>query len=313
MIAAEEIGRRFGRTVALDRVSFTARDGEALGFLGPNGAGKTTMIRILTGLLKPTEGRVFIDGIAMEEAPFRIKKKIGYLPESNPLYGDMRVCDYLRFAAAAKGVPKHHIEDRTDTVIMECGLAGWEHRMVGKLSKGYRQRVGLAQAVINDPSFVILDEPTSGLDPGQIVEFRSLIRGLKGKRTVLLSTHILPDASAICDRVLILRKGRIVAVDTVEELGRRLRPSAEWVLSVSGPREEVDSAFRNINGIMDLRITEGKIENEWIVTARTDRDTDPRQEFVQAVVKNGFRLLELRPSELSLEDVFLDLMTEDPR
>ena len=311
MIRIENVSRRFGPVLALEDVSFLAGDGEAVGLLGPNGAGKTTLIRILTGLLRPTAGRVEIDGIPMEEDPISIKKRLGYLPENNPLYGDMRVAEYLGFAAEMKGLPRARIDEAVGKAVSDCGLAGWESRILGKLSKGYRQRVGLAAAIINDPALVVLDEPTSGLDPGQIVEFRALIRGLKGRRTILLSTHILADAGAVCDRVVVLRKGRIAAVDTVEALGRRLRPQAVWDLTVAGRLEVVEASFRSVSGILELSVIPAGREGEWRIKAVTEEERDPRQDFVRLVADGDLKLLSMRPALLTLEDIFMGLMTGD--
>ncbi len=307
MISAEKISRRFGAAAVLHDVSFTAPSGEVVGLLGPNGAGKTTTIRILTGLLDPSGGTVRIDGIRLDEDPRAVKRRIGYLPENNPLYLDMKVAAYLDFAAEAKGVPKRRRSSSVAEAIETCGLAGHEKRTIGKLSKGFRQRVGIAQAVVNDPSVIILDEPTTGLDPAQIVEFRNLIRLLKQDRTILLSTHILSDASAVCDRLVILRKGRVVAEGSTEALGRRIKPVTEWALAVEGPRASVDAAFGGLQGILRVDVGAGKAPNRWEIRAFTENDADPRRAFLATIVAYDLKLLELLPAKVDIEEIFLEL------
>lgn len=307
MIVAEKISRRFGAAAVLRDVSFTAPSGEVVGLLGPNGAGKTTTIRILTGLLAPSSGTVRIDDLLLDEHPDAVKARIGYLPENNPLYLDMKVASYLDFAAEAKGVPDRKRPSCVEKAMADCGLAGFENRTIGKLSKGYRQRVGIAQAVVNDPSVIILDEPTTGLDPAQIVEFRGLVKQLKRDRTILLSTHILSDAAALCERLVILREGSVVAEGTTEALGRRIKPVTEWSLAVEGPRDTVDKAFGNLNDILRLEMKPGKAEGRWDIGVYTENDVDPRRALLTAIVAYDLKLLELLPAKIDIEEIFLEL------
>src|SRR3989440_7749384 len=223
MIKVEGLTKRYARTVAVNDISFEVEKGQIVGFLGPNGAGKTTTMRVLTCFLPPTSGKATIAGFDVQEQPMEVKRRIGYLPETPPVYPEMEVIEYLDFVGRIKGVPKSNLRSRIDEVMQKCAVTDVRNKQIGKLSKGYRQRVGLAQAILHNPDVLILDEPTSGLDPGQIIETRDLIKGLAGEHTIILSTHILPEVEAICEHVVIIAKGKLVATDTVENLTSRLR------------------------------------------------------------------------------------------
>ncbi|MBI5682169.1 MAG: ATP-binding cassette domain-containing protein [Deltaproteobacteria bacterium] len=229
MIQVENLTKNYGSHQALKGISFTVNKGEILGFLGPNGAGKTTTMRILTGFFPATSGKAVVAGFDVFEEPMEVRKRIGYLPENVPLYRDMVVTDYLKFAAGIKGIKKYDMDDRVNKVMDDCALQDVSRKLIGELSKGYRQRVGLAQALVNDPDVLILDEPTIGLDPNQIIEIRKLIKGLAGKRTIILSTHILPEVSMICHRVVIINKGEVVAVDTPQNMTSRIQGGRVWM------------------------------------------------------------------------------------
>jgi len=237
MIDVRNLTKRYGELTAVDRVSFTAQKGEILGFLGPNGAGKTTTMRIITGFLPATDGTVQVDGFDIFEHSHEVRKRIGYLPESPPLYNDMSVSAFLRFVARIKGVPRSEMREAEERVVETCGLSGVAHRLLGHLSKGYRQRVGLAQALIHRPSVLVLDEPTIGLDPRQIIEIRSLIRALAGERTVILSTHILPEVTQLCQKVVIINEGRIAVEGGLADLTREASLEEVFLRYISGNGE----------------------------------------------------------------------------
>ena len=310
MIEVQHLTKRYGAFTAVDDVSFRVERGEILGFLGPNGAGKTTTMRVLTGYMPPTEGKAIVAGFDVFEQPIEAKRRTGYLPETPPLYPDMTVRDYLDFVAKIKGVPRHERRTRVETAMERTRVADMARRHCGKLSKGYRQRVGLAQALLHNPDVLILDEPTAGLDPKQIIETRELIKALAGDHTIILSTHILPEVSQTCQRVVIINRGRVVAVDTPENLTARLRGSEAMYLEVDGLGGDVKSALERVPGVTRVApaaargpITGFEIESE------TGRDV--RRELAAAIVTRGWGLLELRPMRMSLEEIFLSLTTED--
>ena len=310
MIEVQHLTKRYGPFTAVDDVSFKAERGEILGFLGPNGAGKTTTMRVLTGYMPPTEGRAIVAGYDVLDEPIEAKRRTGYLPETPPLYPDMTVQDYLAFCARIKGVPRENRKTRVATVMERTRVADMATRHCGKLSKGYRQRVGLAQALLQNPDVLILDEPTAGLDPKQIIETRQLIKELGGDHTVILSTHILPEVSQTCHRVVIINKGRVVAVDSPENLTSRLRGSETMYLQVDAPGADVAPALAAIPGVTrvvpsDVRATAAGFEIE------SESGRDVRRELAAAVVTRGWGLLELRPTRMSLEEIFLHLTTED--
>ncbi len=306
LVEVEEIGREFhGRWVLRD-VSFTVREGEILGFLGPNGAGKTTTMRIITGYLPPSTGRVRVAGYDVIENPLEVKKRIGYLPENPPLYKELTVKEYLKFVMEIKGVPTRIRKERLSEVIDYCGLKDVYGRLVGNLSRGYRQRVALAQALISDPDLLILDEPTSGLDAVQIAEVRSLIKSLRGKHTVILSTHILPEVTATCDRVIIISKGKIVAEDTLEGLEARLRPSKKVEVKVARYADRVVEELKKLPSIISVSPS-----GDDSILVEYPQNLDLREDIARVIVSTGAGLLELKPVSMTLEEVFLELVTEE--
>ncbi|HET8761532.1 MAG TPA: ATP-binding cassette domain-containing protein [Nitrospiria bacterium] len=311
MIQVRDLTKRYGPTTAIDRVGFEVRAGEVLGFLGPNGAGKTTTMRIVTGFVPPTSGSVVVAGYDVLDQPLDAKRRIGYLPETPPVYPELTVLEYLRFTARIKGVPRRAVSAGVDRVLGQCGLGDVRGRLIGNLSKGYRQRVGLAQALIHDPPVLILDEPTVGLDPKQIIEVRELIRGLGGAHTVILSTHILPEVTATCQRVVIINEGRIVAVDTHEGLAARLRKSEKIRVTLLRPGPDVEDVIRKLPNVVGVSAdhAEGAEGRSWLV--ESDLGHDVREALARCAVTREWGLVELRPMGMSLEDVFLKLTAED--
>ncbi len=310
MIEVEGLTKRYGPAVAVSDISFQVQRGEILGFLGPNGAGKTTTMRVITGFLTPTAGRVRVAGVDVVEKPLEAKRHLGYLPENPPVYPDMRVREYLTFVARIKGVPRNDIKRRVDEVAEKCSVADVQKKQIGKLSKGYRQRVGLAQALIHDPDVLVLDEPTAGLDPKQIIETRDLIRGLAGRHTIILSTHILPEVSKTCQRVLVINQGQVVAEGTPEELTRRLQGYETVLVTAEGPAPEIMDRLQRVSGV---NLVEPREAADTRVTfeVHAEKGQDVRAELARAVVESGWKLLELKTSGLSLEDIFLKLTTKD--
>jgi ABC-2 type transport system ATP-binding protein len=311
VIEVQHLTKRYGRVTAVDDVSFRVERGEILGFLGPNGAGKTTTMRILTGYMPATEGRATVAGYDVFDKPIEAKRRTGYLPETPPLYPDMTVREYLDFVARIKGVSSAERAARVDAVMRRTHVDDMASRHCGKLSKGYRQRVGLAQALLHNPEVLILDEPTAGLDPKQIIETRDLIRGLAGDHTIILSTHILPEVSQTCQRVVIINKGRVVAVDTPDNLTARLRGAETMYVEVDAPGQDVAAALTRIPGVTrvapaDQRHDSGGYEVE------SDRGHDVRRDIAREIVTSGWGLLELRPMRMSLEEIFLQVTTEEP-
>ncbi len=310
MIEVEKLTKRYGRETAVDGISFGVERGEILGFLGPNGAGKTTTMRILAGYLPPTEGRAKVAGFDVFEDPLSVKRRVGYAPETPPLYPDLDVVTFLGFCARIKGIDASKRRPHIEEVMEKARVADVRRKLIGRLSKGYRQRVGLAQALLGSPQVLILDEPTAGLDPKQITETRELIRSLGGEHTVVLSTHILPEVSMTCSRVLIINKGRVVAEDTPDNLVHRLKGSRPVRLEVRGETGPVFEAIRQVPGIANVRpLGGGDGFVAFDVEAEAGRDV--RGDLARAVTHGGFDLLGLSQSGLSLEDVFLQLTTED--
>ena len=310
MIEVQHLTKRYGPVTAVDDVSFKAERGEILGFLGPNGAGKTTTMRILTGYMPPTEGKAIVAGYDVLEQPIDAKRRTGYLPETPPLYPDMTVRDYLDFCARIKGIPRAGRKARIDTVMGRTRIADMAARHCAKLSKGYRQRVGLAQALLHNPDVLILDEPTAGLDPKQIIETRQLIKELGGDHTVILSTHILPEVSQTCHRVVIINKGRVVAVDTPDNLTSRLRGSETMYVQIDAPDADPRDTLQRVPGVRRVGVSDARGNvNGYDVESETGRDV--RRELAAAIVSRGWGLLELRPMRMSLEEIFLHLTTED--
>jgi ABC-2 type transport system ATP-binding protein len=309
MIEVQGLTKRYGPVTAVNDVSFRVEAGEILGFLGPNGAGKTTTMRIITGYMPASEGTVVVAGHDVFDQPVEAKRRTGYLPETPPLYPDMTVREYLTFVARIKGVPRREIANRVDGVMKKTWVADMAARHCAKLSKGYRQRVGLAQAIIHNPDVLVLDEPTAGLDPKQIIETRQLIRELGGSHTIVLSTHILPEVSQTCQRVVIINKGRVVAIDTPDNLTARLRGSETMFLQVAGAEIEVAAALSSVSGVTRVATTarNGVLD----VEVDSEQGRDVRRDLAATIVAGGWGLLELRPMRMSLEDIFLSLTTEE--
>jgi len=310
VIEVQHLTKRYGRITAVNDVSFRVERGEILGFLGPNGAGKTTTMRILTGYMPATEGKAIVAGFDVFDQPIEAKRRTGYLPESPPLYPDMSVAEYLDFVAKVKGVPSNERRERIRYVMERTRISDMGARLTGKLSKGYKQRVGLAQALIHNPDVLILDEPTAGLDPKQIIETRQLIKQLAGDHTIILSTHILPEVSQTCQRVIIINNGRVVAVDTPDNLTARLRGSETMYVQVDASGADAAPALTRIAGV--TRVAESDRRDSAVgYEVDSEQGRDIRRELARAVVSNGWGLLELRPMRMSLEEVFLSLTTED--
>lgn len=311
MIEVQGLSKRYGRTVAVEDLNFSVRKGEILGFLGPNGAGKTTTMRVLTGFLPPTLGKVTVAGYDVMKDPLEAKRRTGYLPETPPLYSDMRVEEMLAFAGRIKGVPRRELKERIEETAAKVAISDVRQKIVGHLSRGYRQRVGLAVALIHDPEVLVLDEPTAGLDPKQINETRRLIKNLAGDRTIILSTHILPEAAHTCNRVMILNAGKLVAEDTPENLTARLQGYETMRLLVEGPEAPIQERLARVPGVTGVTAMpggEGRVE----FSVQMEKGQDSRKELARTVVEAGWGLLELRPVGLSLEEIFLKLTTEEP-
>lgn len=300
MIKVSGLTKDYGTRRAIQNLNFDAQQGEIVGFLGPNGAGKTTTMRILTGYMPPTDGEAIVAGYDVVEESLEVRKRVGYLPESVPLYYDMVVFDYLKYMGELRHIP--NVDDRVDEVLDMVGLSSRSNGYVGNLSKGMKQRVGLAQALLHRPEVLILDEPTIGLDPGQVVEVRQLIRDIGKERTVLLSTHLLNEAQNLCDRVLIINKGKIVAEDTTENLQARLLGAERVVVRVRGEADELAATIKSVKGVRKVEtLNDGGVEFEFA------SGKDLRPEVAKQVIKDGYDLLELRPLGLSLEEIFLEL------
>lgn len=304
-IQIEHLSKHYGPQRAVDDISFTVQTGEILGFLGPNGAGKTTTMKMITSYMAMDAGDVLIGGTSVKRAPDQIKKNIGYLPEHNPLYLDMPVIDYLEFCASLQGVPRRQWPDRIREMVRQCGLDQEKHKKIGELSKGYRQRVGLAQAMIHDPAILVLDEPTTGLDPNQIVEIRKLIRELGQEKTVILSTHILPEVEATCDRILIINRGQIVADGTADTLRQQARGQqlVRVSLEEAEPPEALE-AFRKLPSVAQVHYRNGEA-NHFEVQSHSHRDV--ARDIFHRCVDRHWILTELTPVETKLEDIFRDL------
>jgi gliding motility-associated transport system ATP-binding protein len=310
VIEVQHLTKRYGRFTAVDDVSFRVERGEILGFLGPNGAGKTTTMRILTGYMPATEGKAIVDGFDVFDQPIEAKRRTGYLPETPPLYGDMTVTDYLTFVAKIKGVPTGERRQRIKAMMERTRIDDVGSKLCSRLSKGYKQRVGLAQALIHNPDVLILDEPTAGLDPKQIIETRELIKDLAGDHTIILSTHILPEVSQTCQRVVIINKGRVVAVDTPDNLTARLQGSETLYVQIDAGGADATDALGRVAGV--TRVVESDRQSSVIgYEVESEQGRDVRRELSRAIVNGGWGLLELRPTRMSLEDIFLSLTTED--
>lgn len=305
MIKIDRVTKIFGPTVAVRNISFEVKKGEILGFLGPNGAGKTTTMRIITGYFPPTNGNAYVAGHSVLDDPLSVKREIGYVPENPSMYKDMRVKEYLRFVGAIKGIKRSLLKESIEKSVQVCALESVVHKRIKELSKGFRQRVALGQALVNDPPVLVLDEPTSGLDPKQIHEIRELIKSMAGERTIILSTHILPEVSMTCDKVVIINEGKIVAVDTTENIGRSFTHTNQIEVTVQGPSDRIIENLTKMDGIkrVDHKVVSYIIDVE--------KDTDLRAEIAKKIVENGFDLLELKRKSLSLEDIFLKLVIKE--
>jgi ABC-2 type transport system ATP-binding protein len=308
VIEVQHVSKRYGRVTAVDDVSFRVERGEILGFLGPNGAGKTTTMRILTGYMPASDGKALVAGYDVFTHPIEAKRRTGYLPETPPLYPDMTVREYLDFVAKIKGVPAAERKSRVSSLMERTHVADMADRHCSKLSKGYRQRVGLAQALIHNPDVLILDEPTAGLDPKQIIETRQLIRSLAGDHTIVLSTHILPEVAQTCERVVIINRGRVVAVDTPENLTARLSGAETMFVQVDAMGAEAGPTLASIPGVTRVLASEGSHGG---FEVESERGTDIRRELARTIVNRGWGLLELRPMRMSLEEIFLQVTTDE--
>ncbi len=304
MVEVDNLSKRYGDTFAVQNLTFQARDGEILGFLGKNGAGKTTTMRIMTGFMHPTRGTVRVEGHDIREESLKARRLIGYLPETAPLYEDMSVTGYLSFCARLREVPAAEVANRVDTVMRSVRIDERRNWIIGKLSKGLRRRVGLAQALVHNPRVLILDEPTEGLDPEQIIEIRKLILGLRGDHTVILSTHILSEAQMLADRIVIIHEGKLVAVDTTENLAAAVQSMLRLRVEAAGPAAEVRQLLQALPGVQRIEQIEGP--NPRFVV-ETERNVDLREQISRLIVGAGWPLLELERLEPTLEDVFLSL------
>ena len=310
MIEVNNLVKRYGDHTAVDHLSFKIEKGKIYGFLGPNGAGKSTTMNMITGYIASTEGTVSIDGHDILEEPEKAKKCIGYLPEQPPLYFDMTVLEYMNFVADLKKIPKDKKKTMVEEVMDMVKISDMRNRLIKNLSKGYRQRVGLAQAILGYPEVIILDEPTVGLDPKQIIEIRDLIKSLKKKHTVILSSHILSEVSAVCDYVLIISHGKLVASDTPDNLGKLAAGSNNLNLIVKGDKDKIRIILNQIDGIKEISINPAKEEEGWNVNLTTKEDTDVREEVFFKMAENHYPILEMQSKKVSLEEIFLEL-TED--
>jgi ABC-2 type transport system ATP-binding protein len=315
MINVKELTKRYARTTAVDHISFEVAKGQIVGFLGPNGAGKTTTMRILTCFMPPSSGTATVAGFDVLEQPMEVKKRIGYLPETPPLYPEMETAEYLKFVGQLKGLSGAELQKRIDYVCERCAIADVRNKLLGKLSKGYRQRVGLAQAIIHNPDVLILDEPTAGLDPKQINETRDLIRSLAGSHTIILSTHILPEVEQTCEQVVIINKGKLVATDSVRNLQARARGAESILLEVAGRNGNLETStvqqkLERVSGVTRV-LCKHQVDSRAFFEVESQKGRLVRGDLARAVVESGWDLNELRPAAMSLEEVFLQLTGKD--
>jgi ABC-2 type transport system ATP-binding protein len=311
-IEVEHLTKFYGSARGINDVSFSVKQGEIMGFLGPNGSGKTTTMRILTCFFPQTSGAARICGYDTLKNPLEVRRRLGYLPETVPLYLDMPVFSYLRFFAEVKGVARSKRKSKVDEVIQRCGITDVAHRIIGKLSKGYRQRVGIAQALLHDPEVLILDEPTIGLDPRQIIEIRNLIKSLGVKQTVILSTHILPEVSMTCDRVIIIHEGKLVAVDTPENLIKRLQEVPTILVKAEGPAREIADAIARITGVLAVKEARGCSGYDVpSFQVETRKEEFVLNDLARAIYEHGWQLKEIRPVDMTLEEIFIKLVTRE--
>ncbi|MBD2079230.1 ABC transporter ATP-binding protein [Leptolyngbya sp. FACHB-17] len=310
MIEVEHLSKVYGSTAAIEDVTFSVEAGEILGFLGPNGAGKTTTMRILSGYLPASRGTAKVAGFEVHENLMAVRQKIGYLPETPPLYPEMTVQGFLNFVAQIKGVSAGDRPTRIQTALEKTGLVDKRKTLIRKLSKGYRQRVGIAQAIVHDPPVIILDEPTVGLDPRQIIEVRNLIKQLAGDHTVILSTHILPEVSMTCDRVTIINRGQVVATNTPDQLMAQLNRGLGYELDVEGNWNAIEQCLNLVENVQSIEQLSGS-DQRYRIRVISQSDTEPGREIASVLVRNGVGLYEMRRMQASLEDVFLELTTEE--
>lgn len=310
MIEVQHVTKRYGQVLAVNDVSFRVESGQIVGFLGPNGAGKTTTMHILTGCIPASEGQAIVAGFNVFDQPVEAKRRTGYLPETPPLYPDMTVREYLTFVARINGIRSAEHRDRIGSAMARTSIENVADRHCGKLSKGYRQRVGLAQAILHNPQVLILDEPTAGLDPKQIIETRELIKGLAGDHTIILSTHILPEVAQTCQHVVIINRGQVVAEDTPDNLTSRLRGSETIRIDIDAPGTDPTSALTAVPGVTQATLIQSD-DGRAIFDVQSESGADIRRELAHTVISNGWGLLEMRALRMSLEDIFLELTTTE--
>jgi ABC-2 type transport system ATP-binding protein len=311
MIKVQALTKKYARTTAVDQISFEVAKGQIVGFLGPNGAGKTTTMRMLTCFLPPSAGSATVAGFDVLERPLEVKKRIGYLPETPPIYPEMETAEYLKFVGKLKGLSGAELQKRVDYACDRCAVADVRKKLLGKLSKGYRQRVGLAQAIIHNPDVLILDEPTAGLDPKQINETRDLIKSLAGDHTIILSTHILPEVEQTCEQVIIINKGELVATDSVRNLQARARGAETVLLEIGGRNGDLESGMvqhklEQVSGVSRV-VSQGQEDGHIVFEVESQKGRFVRGDLARAVVESGWDLNELRPAAMSLEEIFLQL------
>lgn len=308
MLEVINLTKKYGEKCVVDNISFTISKGEIVGFLGPNGAGKSTTMNMMTGYIASSEGEVKIDGISILENPIEYKKKIGYLPEIPPLYPDMTVYEYLSFVSEIKKVSK----DKIDDILKEVKIEHVKHRLIKNLSKGYRQRVGIAQALVGDSELLILDEPTVGLDPMQIIEIRNVIEGLKGKKTIFISSHILSEMSAVCDKVLIINQGKLIAIDTPQNLNEMVSGKNKYIITAIGEKENIESVLSQIDAIDEFSFKEEKGEEiTYILKAKEGKDV--RKDISKALSDKDILIVSFKAFDMTLEDIFITLTTKEEK
>lgn len=310
-IEVEHLTKFYGPARGIIDISFSVKKGEIMGFLGPNGSGKTTTMRILTCFFPPTSGKAKICGYDIQKDPLEVRQRIGYMPESVPLYLDMPVFSYLHFFAEVKGIKRKLRKSKVDEVIHRCGIIDVAHRLIGKLSKGYRQRVGIAQSLLNDPEVLILDEPTIGLDPRQIIEVRNLIKELGSRQTIILSTHILPEVSMTCDRVIIIHEGKLIAVDTPENLVNRLQQAPEILIKAEGPEKDISNALQEVTGVVNVTKKAMGSADFTFYQVQIREGRYLINELARTIYEHGWKLQEIRPVDMTLEEIFIKLVTEE--
>ena len=305
MITAKSLTKQYGSRKAISDVSFNINKGEIVGFLGPNGAGKTTTMKILTGYMAPNQGEAFLNGVNVFKEPFKAKKKLGYLPEIPPVYMDMTVEDYLKYVARLKLCPKKNISKLVEEAIKKTNLQDVRKRLIQNLSKGFKQRTGLAQALVSDPEILILDEPTVGLDPKQVIEIRETLKQLKGQHTIILSTHILSEVQISCDRVIIINEGKIVTEDSLEGLSRKMRAKRQILLTVKKPSEDLTAKIQSLKGVLSVQKNGSGFELD------VEPDENINEEVAKTVISGSYGLIELRERAFNLEDVFIRLTNKE--